>query len=37
MALTVANYLVQPFFPEEGAPEAAISLIAAAAICGLTW
>jgi hypothetical protein len=37
MALTVANYLVQPFFPEEGAPDAAVSLIAAAAICGLTW
>jgi hypothetical protein len=37
MALTVANYLVQPFFPEEGAPEAAVSLIAAACICGLTW
>ena len=37
MALTVANYLVQPFFPEEGAPKAAVSLIAAACICGLTW
>jgi amino acid transporter len=37
MALTVANYLVQPFFPECDAPPAAVSLIAASCICGLTF
>ena len=37
MALTVANYLVQPFFPDCDMPPAALSLIAALCICFLTW
>jgi len=37
MALTVANYLVQPLFPDCDMPPAALSLIAALCICFLTW
>ena len=38
MALTVANYLVQPFFSQDDElPTTAISLLAAVFICGLTW
>ena len=37
MALTVAQYLVQPFFGEEELPKEAISLLAAVFISGLTW
>ena len=37
MALTVANYLVQPLFPDCDMPPAAPSLIAALCICFLTW
>ena len=36
MALTVANYLVQPFFGD-CLPDTAIRLLAAVFICGLTW
>ena len=38
MALTVAQYLVQPFFSlEDELPTTAISLLAAVFITGLTW
>jgi L-type amino acid transporter 5 len=37
MALTVANYLVQPLFPECDMPDTALALIAAVCICFLTW
>ena len=37
MALTVAQYLVQPFFGEGELPKEALSLIAAVFISGLTW
>lgn len=37
MSLTVANYLVQPFFSEDDLPEYAITLLAAVFITGLTW
>lgn len=37
MALTVANYVVQPLFPECDMPNGALALIAAACICFLTW
>eukprot|EP00090_Calanus_glacialis_P035786 TRINITY_DN61049_c0_g1_i1.p1 TRINITY_DN61049_c0_g1~~TRINITY_DN61049_c0_g1_i1.p1 ORF type:complete len:495 (-),score=82.18 TRINITY_DN61049_c0_g1_i1:131-1615(-) len=37
MGLTVANYLVQPFFPACAPPDAALRLIAAICITGLTW
>ena len=37
MALTVANYLVQPIVGEADLPEDATRLLAAVFICGLTW
>ena len=37
MALTVAQYLVQPFFGDEELPKEALQLIAAVFISGLTW
>jgi len=37
MGLTVANYLAQPFFPDCDPPDAALRLIAAICITGLTW
>lgn len=37
MSLTVANYLVQPFFGEDDMPQMAISLLAAVFITGFTW
>ena len=38
MALTVANYLVQPFFSQDDElPKQAISLLAAVFITFLTW
>ena len=37
MALTVASYLIQPFFGEGGLPSSALSLLAAVFITFLTW
>merc|ERR1711953_1651187 len=37
MALTVAQYLVQPFFGDDELPKEALQLIAAVFISGLTW
>ena len=37
MALTVANYLIQPFFPDCDIPESSKILLAASFICFLTW
>lgn len=37
MALTVANYLVQPIMGEADLPTDATRLLAAVFICGLTW
>ena len=37
MALTVANYLVQPIVGDADLPEDATRLLAAVFICGLTW
>lgn len=37
MGLTFANYVIQPFFPGCDMPDGAIRLIAAIAICGLTF
>ena len=37
MSLTVANYLIQPFFPECALPENAKILMAAVFIMFLTW
>ena len=37
MSLTVANYLVQPFFGEDDLPTEATGLLAAVFITGLTW
>ncbi len=37
MALTVANYLLQPVFPACEIPDAALKLIAALCISFLTW
>ena len=37
MALTVANYLIQPFFPECDIPETSKILLAAVFIMFLTW
>ncbi len=37
MALTVANYVLQPVFPECDIPDAALKLIAALCISFLTW
>jgi len=37
MALTVSNYMIQPFFGEEDLPKSASTLLAAVFICGLTW
>lgn len=37
MALTVANYLAQPLFPECDPPDSALRLIAAVCITFLTW
>jgi len=37
MALTVSNYIIQPFFGEDDLPQSAATLLAAVFICGLTW
>lgn len=37
MALTFANYVIKPFFPDCDNPDAAVRLLAAAAICFLTF
>ncbi len=37
MALTVANYLLQPIFPQCDIPDEALKLIAALCIAFLTW
>ncbi|XP_071541986.1 Y+L amino acid transporter 2 isoform X2 [Panulirus ornatus] len=37
MALTFAKYVIQPFFPDCGMPDSAVRLIAALAICFLTF
>ena len=37
MALTVSNYIIQPFFGEDDLPKSAATLLAAVFICGLTW
>ena len=37
MALTVSNYMIQPFFGEDDLPKSATTLLAAVFICGLTW
>ena len=37
MALTVSNYMIQPFFGEDDLPKSASTLLAAVFICGLTW
>ncbi len=37
MALTVANYLLKPIFPQCEIPDAALKLIAALCIAFLTW
>ncbi|KAE8742385.1 Y+L amino acid transporter 2-like [Frankliniella occidentalis] len=37
MGLTFARYVIQPFFPECHAPDAAIRMVAATTICFLTW
>ena len=37
MALTVANYLIQPFFPECDIPDTSKILLAAVFIMFLTW
>uniref|UniRef100_T1J0Q3 Amino acid permease/ SLC12A domain-containing protein n=1 Tax=Strigamia maritima TaxID=126957 RepID=T1J0Q3_STRMM len=37
MALTFANYVIQPFFPNCDTPETGVKLLAAAVICFLTF
>ena len=37
MAMTVSNYLIQPFFPECGIPQNAMVLLSAVFIMFLTW
>jgi len=37
MALTVSQYIIQPFFGEDDLPKSATTLLAAVFICGLTW
>ncbi|KAK4008832.1 LOW QUALITY PROTEIN: large neutral amino acids transporter small subunit 2 [Daphnia magna] len=37
MGLTFANYVIKPFFPDCGNPDDAVRLLAAAAICFLTF
>ena len=36
IAITFANYILQPFYPECDAPEGAVKLIAACVICKYT-
>lgn len=37
MGLTFARYVIQPFFPNCSAPDAAVRILAAVTICFLTW